>query len=52
MVISKKIFLLTNEGVDYFIDTETYRLFTNSEQKTNNVPQLVGVSGSIATAPR
>lgn len=49
MEISEKIFLLTNEGVDYFIDTETYRLFTDSEQKTNNVPQLVGVSGSIAT---
>ncbi|MCU5754432.1 hypothetical protein OBG91_14500 [Lactococcus lactis] len=49
MVISEKIFLLTNEGVDYFIDTETYRLFTDSEQKINNVPQLVGVSGSIAT---
>ncbi len=31
---SEKIFLLTNEGVDYFIDTETYRLFTDSEQKT------------------
>lgn len=49
MEISEKIFLLTNEGVDYFIDTETYRLFTDSEQKINNVPQLVGVSGSIAT---
>ena len=46
---SEKIFLLTNEGVDYFIDTETYRLFTDSEQKTINVPQLVGVSGAIAT---
>lgn len=49
MEISEKIFLLTNEGVDYFIDTKTYRLYIDSKQKPINIPQLVGVSGAIAT---
>ena len=46
---SKIIFLLTNEVVDYFIDAETYRLFTDSKKKTINIPQLTGVTGAIAT---